>query len=312
MNLLKKFLTVQSICISILLSLPVSEKLSASFASPADFEIPASELKKTEKKKRSNRPTRRSSKEKSYESAKKGAETKPADPLPEMKGGATAQAGVQSQNQSAPQHTTPVKAAETGYGEPSAAALKQPAATTPSAASSPIDISAASAGQQNHVQKNASSPADPALREKPQQVPKPAQKEKEPAPEKSDSRISHEPYSYIVQGKITKLVAVAISRSEVSKMECLFRTNEKGDYATVEMKLLPGSRFTYQAAIPPVAAGEPALYYRFMLTDRNGNRTWSVERKIPVEEATVMPGWQEEPGGGEIKASPAEAGAGKR
>jgi len=109
--------------------------------------------------------------------------------------------------------------------------------------------------------------------------------------------ISHEPYSYVVPGKLTVLKAI-ISRDAVQYVRCRFRSLERGGYASVAMTKAPGSQFTYVATLPPLEPGVAALLrYRIVAMDASGTLTYSEEFVIPVKSTSVMPGWQQDPSG---------------
>jgi hypothetical protein len=110
------------------------------------------------------------------------------------------------------------------------------------------------------------------------------------------SRISHEPYSYLVAGKLTRLMAVVISKSTVKSMYCRFKAKENLPYAEVEMSLVPGSKFTYSAVIPALIPGSAALYYEFVMVGSTGEKVQSRKYSIPLDATSVVPGWQHDLG----------------
>ena len=88
--------------------------------------------------------------------------------------------------------------------------------------------------------------------------------------------ISHEPYSYVVPGKLTVIKAI-ISREAVQSVRCRFRSLDKGGYASVAMAKAPGSQFTYVATLPALKPGAAALSYRFIVIGASGIQTFSQE-----------------------------------
>jgi len=143
----------------------------------------------------------------------------------------------------------------------------------------------------------ASAPAQPAPL-----VPEPAQRGAEVMETPDSAHISHEPFSYVVPGKLTIIKAI-ISRETVQSVRCRFRSLDKGGYASVAMAKVPGSQFTYVATLPALKAGAAALRYRFIVIDASGIQTYSQEFVIPVKPTSVMPGWQQDPAKEPVRAA---------
>jgi hypothetical protein len=133
-------------------------------------------------------------------------------------------------------------------------------------------------------------------------VPETAQRGAEVMETPDSGHISHEPYSYVVPGKLTVIKAI-ISREAVQSVRCRFRSLDKGGYASVAMAKEPGSQFTYAATLPALKPGAAALRYRFIVVDASGIQTYSQEFVIPVKTTSVMPGWQQDPAKEPVRAS---------
>lgn len=116
------------------------------------------------------------------------------------------------------------------------------------------------------------------------------------------AHISHEPYSYVVPGKRTVIKAI-ISREAVQSVRCRFHSLDKGGYASVAMAKAQGSQFTYVATLPALEPGAKFIYYRFIVIDTSGNKTYSQEFVIPVKPTSVMPGWQQDPDKEPVRAA---------
>jgi len=116
------------------------------------------------------------------------------------------------------------------------------------------------------------------------------------------AHISHEPYSYVVPGKLTVIKSI-ISREAVQSVRCRFRSSDKGGYASVLMAKAPGSLFTYVATLPPLEPGAATLRYRFIVVDASAIQTYSPEFVISVKPASVMPGWQQDPAKEPVRAA---------
>lgn len=244
------------------------------FASPTVFEIPLGDLKKVEKKKQYKSEKR---KKKRYKNTSK------ADP-----------------EKTAPSATTAVPAATEKSEAPvplvSAPAAPQPVPEPPSQpAGSTAPLAPAEPGSKTI--QTASAPSEPAVRTTEESIAPPL-----PATDDA-SRISHEPYSYLVAGKLTSLMAVVISKNNVKSMHCRFRAKKDGQFAEVEMSLIPGSKFTYNAVIPALIPGSGALNYQFVMTEAQGEKVLSPEFQIPLCETVVVPGWQQELGRNRINVS---------
>lgn len=262
-----------------------SDSVPTASASSTVFEIPLSDLKKVEKKK-PHRAERRKSRE--YKNRGKSGAEKAASPataaIPDAAGkpeeAAKANDPVAPEASAAPtvmpaqQLSAPVVAKEPET---------EPKPQTVEASTPPVP-----AQPDNSTTQAVQAPSEPAPA-------KTAEKIIPPIPVIEDiSRISHEPYSYLVAGKLTTLMAVAISKNNVRSMHCRFRAKENGPYAEVEMSLVPGSKFTYSAVIPALIPGSAFLYYEFVLTEDQGKKVRSKEFNIPINATVVVPGWQHE------------------
>lgn len=116
-----------------------------------------------------------------------------------------------------------------------------------------------------------------------------------PQSEADDTRIIHEPYSYVVTGKYTIVKAVFSSRYTLKSVQCRFRSSETGGYAIVPMAKEDGSQYTYAAILPALAEKSQYLRYRFVAIDSQAKETLSQEFVTPVNHASIVPGWQQEP-----------------
>lgn len=295
MNILT-FSRLLTVAVVLLLLTGTSDKNSRAFASPG-FDIPISELKKVEKKKQrksEGRRNRESKKSKKSEAEKNVSPTTTTSPTATPT--ATTVPTTTAPAITTPQTTlpTPVTTEKAVGTAPSAtvetvspAVPVVPAAAPPQPSVAQPETKPAPAASE--PEKTASTPSvtiEPATA-------KPAGPADRPLPaEEEEYRISHEPFSYLVAGKMTKLMAVVISKNDVLTMRCRFRAGEKGQYGEIEMLLAPGSKFTYSAVIPALIPGATALYYEFVLTDNQGKKFRSQEYRIPLNATAVVPGWQ--------------------
>lgn len=106
--------------------------------------------------------------------------------------------------------------------------------------------------------------------------------------------ISHDPYSYVITGKRTILQVVISSTASTQAVYCRFRATEEGAYALVPMLQAAGTRFTYAATLPGLAAASRSLRYSIVAVDSAGHEDRSQEYVIAVKPSAVLPGWQAE------------------
>jgi hypothetical protein len=104
--------------------------------------------------------------------------------------------------------------------------------------------------------------------------------------------IHHEPYSYLIPGKRTNILAVLSSSETIQAAYCRFRVAENGPYARVPMQQVSGTHFTYVATLPALAASSRSLRYVISTVDASGKETLSQEFVIGVKASAVLPGWQ--------------------
>jgi hypothetical protein len=112
-----------------------------------------------------------------------------------------------------------------------------------------------------------------------------------PTIEEGTAIISHDPYSYVVTGKQTSILAVISSDVDVDAVYCKVRVTEESA-VTVTMKLVDGTQYTYEGLLPEPAAGSQFLRYSIVAVDLGGKQTTSREFAIPVKPSSVVPGWQ--------------------
>lgn len=261
----------------------VSGRHATAFASPTAFEIPIDDLKKVEKKKQRKTEGKRSRKQK--KTARKSETEKPAAP-------ATAEAPTPAGKTAA--HDVSATIVEPAV--PAAAPALPGADTAPPPQTAPAPLPEPQpAPVSAPVAQTESKPAAPSAPTG-EQTAAPSI-----APAEDDARISHEPYSYVVAGKLTSLMAVVIGKNNVRSMHCRFRATKDGPYAEIAMPLAPGSKFTYRATLPALIPGAAALYYEFVVTGNSGRKTRSPEYSILLSDTGVVPGWQQELGQERIK-----------
>jgi len=107
--------------------------------------------------------------------------------------------------------------------------------------------------------------------------------------------ISHDPYSYVVAGKQTVILAVISGQDDIKAVSCRFRGEEKGDdsaVTAVTMTKVEGTHFTYRAILPGLAPDSRFLHYRLVAVDTQGREIQSREFSTAVRTSTVVPGWQ--------------------
>jgi hypothetical protein len=105
-------------------------------------------------------------------------------------------------------------------------------------------------------------------------------------------KIHHSPYSFVVAGKPTVIYAVVSSKIDVKEINCTLRTTGEADKNMVKMVKMDGTRFTYTATLPGVAAGSTSLRYTIDTVDTQGNVTSSKEFATPVVASPIVPSWQ--------------------
>ncbi|OGT97692.1 MAG: hypothetical protein A2079_02720 [Geobacteraceae bacterium GWC2_48_7] len=265
---------------------------STVFASSTVFEIPLGDLKKVEKKKpyRSEKRRNREHKKSKTDAEKSASPATATAPAATEKSEVSVKIDESIPAASAAPIVTPAQQLSAPITPQSAPESKlQPVeASKPSLPTEPA----------NTTTQTVSAPLEPATAKIVQKlIIQPLQVTEDA------SRISHEPYSYVVAGKLTILMAVVISKNNVQSMHCRFRAKESGPYAEVEMSLVPGSKFTYSAVIPALIPGSASLYYEFILTENQEKKVQSQEYKIPLNATVVVPGWQQELGRGRINVS---------
>lgn len=114
-----------------------------------------------------------------------------------------------------------------------------------------------------------------------------------PAPAPESTKISHDPYSFVVAGKNTIIQAVIYRNAEeIKSVICRMRTTKKGASTTVKMKKADDSRFTYTATLPGLFPEMSSLSYSIIVVDSFGNESISQEFVTPVISSPVVPGWQ--------------------
>ena len=123
-----------------------------------------------------------------------------------------------------------------------------------------------------------------------------------------DARITHEPYSYVVTGKRTVIKAIISGRLVFQSVRCQFHSSEESGSALVPMTKVEGNHYTYTATIPALAQGANSLRYQFVVINTQGKETRSQEFIMPVNQTTVVPGWQQEPSQEAIKLDLAASG----
>jgi hypothetical protein len=104
--------------------------------------------------------------------------------------------------------------------------------------------------------------------------------------------IHHDPYSYVITGKRTKIQAVVSSVNSIQAVYCRFRAVENGAYALVPMILSPGTHFTFSAELPGLAPASRSLRYNILAVDAAGKENLSREFVITTKTTSVLPGWQ--------------------
>lgn len=105
-------------------------------------------------------------------------------------------------------------------------------------------------------------------------------------------RISHDPYSYLVAGKQTVILAVISSATDIKSVYCKFRGEEKGADAIAPMTRVDGTQYTYRAILPGLSPNARNLHYRLVVVDTLGSETQSREFSTAVKSTPVIPGWQ--------------------
>jgi hypothetical protein len=113
--------------------------------------------------------------------------------------------------------------------------------------------------------------------------------------------IHHDPNSYVIAGKRTRIQAVISSTDSIQAVYCRFRATEDGDYALVPMLPVDGTHFTYAADVPGLAAASRSLRYSVLAVDSSGHEARSQEFVIAVKPSAVLPGWQLESSPGTLK-----------
>jgi hypothetical protein len=106
-------------------------------------------------------------------------------------------------------------------------------------------------------------------------------------------RIFNVPYSFVVTGKSTVIKAVIYREADdLQAINCTVRVTETGALSVVKMKKVDGSRFTYAATLPEVAAAASSLRYAIVAIDASGTESGSPEFAVPVTFSPLVPGWQ--------------------
>lgn len=287
----RTFFRLLAVAVALLLLTGTSDRNSRVFASPG-FDIPISDLKKVEKKKQrkpEGRRSRESKKSKKSDAEKTGSPaTTTTAPTPTPAPAITTPQTSTTAPVTTEKTVGPAAVAPTAVETVAPAVPASPVTSPPRPSVAQPETKPAPAAPE--PEKSASAPsvtiepatAKPAVNPTDRPLP----------PEEEEYRISHEPFSYLVAGKMTKLMAVVISKNDVLTMRCRFRAGEKGQYGEIEMLLAPGSKFTYSAVIPALIPGATALYYEFVLTDNQGKKFRSQEYRIPLNATAVVPGWQ--------------------
>lgn len=106
-------------------------------------------------------------------------------------------------------------------------------------------------------------------------------------------RIQHEPYSFVVPGKSTRITAVISGNESLQSVRCQFKATLAANAEPIPMTKVDGSLFTYRVILPPLAADVQQLQYRFIVTEQNGRVNRSPEYSSPVRATSFVPGWQE-------------------
>jgi len=120
-------------------------------------------------------------------------------------------------------------------------------------------------------------------------------------------RISHDPYSYLVAGKQTVLLAVISSLTDIKTVFCKFHSEDKGEDAIVPMTKVDGTQYTYRAILPGLASNARYLRYRLFVVDALGRETQSHEFSTNVKASPVTPGWQLENAPETLTVTPANS-----
>jgi hypothetical protein len=106
-------------------------------------------------------------------------------------------------------------------------------------------------------------------------------------------RIFNVPYSFVVTGKSTVIKAVIYREADdLQAINCTVRVTETGALSVVKMTKVDGSRFTYAATLPEVAAAASSLRYAIVAIDASGTESGSPEFAVPVTFSPLVPGWQ--------------------
>lgn len=114
-----------------------------------------------------------------------------------------------------------------------------------------------------------------------------------PAPAPENTKISHEPYSFVVANKSTVIHAVIYREAdELKSVTCRIRVAKKGAPTTVKMKRLDDSRFTYTATLPGLPLEMSSLSYAIIVVDSSGKESISQEFVTPVKSSPLVPSWQ--------------------
>lgn len=112
------------------------------------------------------------------------------------------------------------------------------------------------------------------------------------APLADNPRIAHEPYSYLVAGKQTVILAVISSAADLKAAYCKILREEQGEDAVVPMIKVDGTQYTYRAILPALAPNSRSLRYRLVAVDLLGREAQSREFVTAVKSTSVIPGWQ--------------------
>ena len=122
-----------------------------------------------------------------------------------------------------------------------------------------------------------------------------------PQASKAHTPIYHDPYSYVITGKRTTVQAVISSADSIQSVLCRFRSTENGTSALVPMVLVPGTRFTYAATLPGLAATSRTLRYSIITVDSAGIDSRSQEFTTAAKSSGVLPDWQQDISSEKIK-----------
>lgn len=122
----------------------------------------------------------------------------------------------------------------------------------------------------------------------------------------SSFRFYHEAYSYAVPGRKIRIKAVVGLTSDQDGLRCSLRWDSRAGVIFVSMKKMEGTRFSFEAVLPPPPADSTKLAYTLQVVRNGAVIEESREFTTPIKKSLV-PGWQKEfPPEASVEETPSE------